>query len=127
MSELAMVTKKKCRASGHQMSLRGVDQVAGAVQPTVQVQGTPVAAAPAEPKGPGLMRRLAEQGQQLAEHQQGGVPAATPSAAPAAPVPPPPPPAVPAGWYPDPNGALLQRYWDGAAWTEYTAPMVPGQ
>ena len=30
-------------------------------------------------------------------------------------------PSVPAGWYPDPNGEG-QRYWDGAAWTEHTAP-----
>ena len=36
------------------------------------------------------------------------------------PPPPPPPPAVPPGWYP--NGDV-QRYWDGAAWTEYTAPL----
>lgn len=27
----------------------------------------------------------------------------------------------PAGWYPDPQG-YGQRYWDGAAWTEHTAP-----
>ncbi|WP_081607516.1 DUF2510 domain-containing protein [Rhodococcus triatomae] len=35
----------------------------------------------------------------------------------------PPPPAVPAGWYPDPDTALLQRYWDGTSWTERTAPL----
>ena len=29
--------------------------------------------------------------------------------------------ATPAGWYPDPNGAAAQRYWDGSAWTEHTA------
>lgn len=35
-------------------------------------------------------------------------------------VPPPPPTVVvPAGWYS--NGAM-QRYWDGSAWTEHTAP-----
>ena len=28
----------------------------------------------------------------------------------------------PAGWYPQPDGS--QRYWDGAAWTEHTAPGV---
>jgi TM2 domain-containing membrane protein YozV len=28
--------------------------------------------------------------------------------------------AAPAGWYPDGNGG--QRYWDGSAWTEHTAP-----
>ncbi|ORW05816.1 DUF2510 domain-containing protein [Mycobacterium kyorinense] len=35
-----------------------------------------------------------------------------------------PPPSVPAGWYPDPNNALSQRYWDGTRWTETTAPPV---
>lgn len=30
-------------------------------------------------------------------------------------------PPVPAGWYSDPEGAGL-RYWDGAAWTENSAP-----
>ncbi|WP_394855679.1 DUF2510 domain-containing protein [Rhodococcus globerulus] len=43
----------------------------------------------------------------------------------AASTPPPPPPAsVPAGWYPDANGAPAQRYWDGSAWTEHTAPLA---
>ncbi|MEX2501395.1 MAG: CD225/dispanin family protein [Trueperaceae bacterium] len=27
----------------------------------------------------------------------------------------------PAGWYPDPQDATQQRYWDGSAWTEHTA------
>jgi hypothetical protein len=27
----------------------------------------------------------------------------------------------PAGWYPDPQDASQQRYWDGAAWTGHTA------
>ncbi|WP_062305975.1 DUF2510 domain-containing protein [Demequina subtropica] len=27
-----------------------------------------------------------------------------------------------AGWYPDPSDATRQRWWDGAAWTEQTAP-----
>lgn len=48
---------------------------------------------------------------------------AAPAAA-APPPPPPPPPSVPAGWYPDPNGQPLQRYWDGAAWTDHTAPQA---
>lgn len=49
----------------------------------------------------------------------------TPAAQPSATPPPPPPSAVPAGWYPDPS-AGVQRYWDGAAWTEHTAPLPPG-
>jgi uncharacterized protein YxjI len=32
-------------------------------------------------------------------------------------------PTHPAGWYPDPQGSpQLLRYWDGARWTEQTAP-----
>ncbi len=30
-----------------------------------------------------------------------------------------------AGWYPDPNDASQQRYWDGNAWTEHTAAATP--
>lgn len=30
-----------------------------------------------------------------------------------------------AGWYPDPQGAPQNRYWDGARWTEHTAPLDP--
>ena len=36
----------------------------------------------------------------------------------------------PAGWYPDPEGKPMQRYWNGLAWTEQFAPQaagVPGQ
>ena len=33
-------------------------------------------------------------------------------------------PAAPAGWYPDPDGTG-QRYWDGAAWSDYRAPAAP--
>jgi hypothetical protein len=29
------------------------------------------------------------------------------------------PPSTPAGWYPDPEHAGHQRYWDGSAWTEH--------
>ena len=25
----------------------------------------------------------------------------------------------PAGWYPDPSGAIGQRYWDGTVWTNH--------
>jgi hypothetical protein len=28
-----------------------------------------------------------------------------------------------AGWYFDPDGAFLMRWWDGHAWTEHTSPM----
>jgi len=28
----------------------------------------------------------------------------------------------PAGWYPDPYAANLQRYWDGNEWTQHTSP-----
>lgn len=28
----------------------------------------------------------------------------------------------PAGWYPDPEMAGTQRYWDGSVWTEHRAP-----
>lgn len=31
----------------------------------------------------------------------------------------------PAGWYPDPQDANRQRYWDGNAWTEHTADATP--
>lgn len=33
-----------------------------------------------------------------------------------------PPLTPPAGWYPDPQDASAQRYWDGAQWTEHSAP-----
>jgi hypothetical protein len=36
-----------------------------------------------------------------------------------------------AGWYPDPEGKPMLRYWDGGDWTEQFAPMgsvgAPGQ
>lgn len=59
------------------------------------------------------------------------VPAATatpiaqpPQPAASTPTPPPPPPAdaPPAGWFPDPKGVARLRYWDGATWTDHTAP-----
>ena len=31
----------------------------------------------------------------------------------------------PAGWYPDPQDASRQRYWDGTSWTEHTAEGSP--
>jgi uncharacterized protein DUF2510 len=35
----------------------------------------------------------------------------------------PPAPALPpAGWYPDPQQAGTNRYWDGARWTDQTHP-----
>jgi thiol:disulfide interchange protein len=33
----------------------------------------------------------------------------------------------PAGWYPDPEDASQQRYWDGSTWTEHRAPGVAAQ
>ena len=35
------------------------------------------------------------------------------------------PPGVAPGWYPDPAGAPLQRWWDGAGWSAHTAPGAP--
>jgi hypothetical protein len=32
---------------------------------------------------------------------------------------------TPAGWYPDPEGAGGQRFWNGDGWTEHRAPDVP--
>jgi TM2 domain-containing membrane protein YozV len=33
------------------------------------------------------------------------------------------PPLPPPGWYPDPNGAPAQRYFDGTKWTDQLAPL----
>src|SRR5690242_14436311 len=33
-----------------------------------------------------------------------------------------PEPTRPAGWYPDPNSGRRWRWWDGASWTQGTAP-----
>lgn len=30
-----------------------------------------------------------------------------------------------ASWYPDPQNALSQRYWDGNSWTDQTRPALP--
>lgn len=30
------------------------------------------------------------------------------------------------GWYPDPSAPGTQRYWDGSAWTDHTAPIGGG-
>ncbi|MEO7752219.1 MAG: NINE protein [Terracoccus sp.] len=32
---------------------------------------------------------------------------------------------IPAGWYPDPEGKPVSRYWDGDGWTDQTGPMLP--
>jgi len=34
-------------------------------------------------------------------------------------------PSPAAGWYPDPTGKPMQRYFDGAQWTENYAPVTP--
>lgn len=34
---------------------------------------------------------------------------------------------VPAGWYPSPEDPTQIRYWDGAQWTQHTAPAVAAQ
>ncbi|MCV7096791.1 DUF2510 domain-containing protein [Mycobacterium kubicae] len=31
-------------------------------------------------------------------------------------------PSTPPGWYPDPSGQPVQRYWDGGTWTHWTHP-----
>jgi hypothetical protein len=31
----------------------------------------------------------------------------------------------PAGWFPDPTGEPVQRYWDGGQWTRETRPFPP--
>jgi uncharacterized RDD family membrane protein YckC len=42
------------------------------------------------------------------------------------PSPPPPPPSLPPpGWYPDPTGQPVQRWWDGARWTEHVGTPQP--
>lgn len=33
-------------------------------------------------------------------------------------------PSIPAGWYPDPDGAQRQRWWDGEQWTADVAPLA---
>lgn len=35
------------------------------------------------------------------------------------------PQAVPAGWYPSPDGAPVSRWWDGTTWTDATQPPPP--
>lgn len=32
---------------------------------------------------------------------------------------------TPPGWYPDPSNPSQQRYWDGTAWTDASAPATP--
>jgi hypothetical protein len=38
---------------------------------------------------------------------------------------PPPPPKPAAGWYPDPGGTGVQRYFDGTNWGEFARPLTP--
>ena len=32
---------------------------------------------------------------------------------------------APPGWYPDPEDASHQRYWDGTTWTDHRTPAAP--
>lgn len=41
------------------------------------------------------------------------------------PAPTPQPQGPPAGWYPDPGGQPVQRWWDGTTWTEHTQAGMP--
>lgn len=34
------------------------------------------------------------------------------------------PPTHPPDWYPDPAGEPLERWWDGAGWTDHTRPLT---
>jgi hypothetical protein len=38
-----------------------------------------------------------------------------------------PSPTASAGWYADPAQVSIQRYWDGSAWTDHTAPAPAAQ
>jgi len=38
---------------------------------------------------------------------------------------PPPTVAVPPGWYPDPDSANIDRWWDGGEWTSHRRPAAP--
>jgi hypothetical protein len=51
-------------------------------------------------------------------------PATPPPAAPS-PTPPPVQAGPPPGWYNDPHGAAVQRWWDGTTWTDHTQPVPP--
>ncbi|WP_062465592.1 DUF2510 domain-containing protein [Demequina maris] len=84
------------------------------------------AAAPAATNGFGVNALKARVTQGIND-ALGSAPAPAPATAPGAVPPPPPPPpapvdAKPADWYPDPKGEARLRYWDGAAWTDHTAP-----
>jgi hypothetical protein len=35
-----------------------------------------------------------------------------------------PAPSMPPGWYPDPHGQPMNRWYDGRQWTEHVAPMA---
>jgi len=34
---------------------------------------------------------------------------------------------IPPGWYDNPENTTQHRYWDGAAWTDHTAPKGPAR
>lgn len=77
--------------------------------------------------GPGAGDALAAMLQAVSGAAPGAVAGAAPAAAaatlaPAAPGVTAAGAAPPANWYPDPSGQARLRWWDGARWTEHTAP-----
>jgi uncharacterized RDD family membrane protein YckC len=90
-----------------------------AEQPTAQQAAEPDPAAPNPiPAEQPTTPQPAEPEPAAPEPATAPLPAPQPSPA----QPPPPQPLPPANWYPDPSGNARLRYWDGARWTDHTAP-----